>query len=88
MVDNVPYPPDDKVQFGDIINVASVQRFEVQNHFINKYLLLITFRENCEFRRLNDFFNNGNFDRKGSVIQRKLIFRKDVVTVKFRRATT
>jgi len=88
VVNNAPYPLNDKVQFDVVINVVGVQRFEVQNHFFDKYLLLITFGENCEFRRLNDFFNNENFDGEGSMIRRKSIFREDAVTVKFRRATT
>jgi len=48
---------------------------------------LIAFRENREFQKLNDFFNDGNFDGEESVVQRKSIFRKDAVTVEFRGAT-
>jgi len=68
MVDNAPYPLNNNIQFDDVINVVGVQRFEVQNHFFDKYLLLIAFGENCEFRRLNGFFNNRNFNGEGSVI--------------------
>ena len=49
MIDNALYPLNNKVQFDIIVNVVDVQRFEVQNHFFDKCLLLIAFGKNCEF---------------------------------------
>jgi len=59
---------NDIVQFVGIVNVVGRQSFEVQNYFINEGFLLITLWEDHEFQRLNDFFDNRNFNGEGSMV--------------------
>jgi len=59
---------NDIVQFVGIVNVVGGQSFEVQNYFIDEGFLLITLREDRKFQRLNDFFDNRNFNGEGSMV--------------------
>jgi len=56
------------VQFVGIVNVVGGQSFEVRNYFIDEGFLLITLREDYEFQRLNDFFDNRNFNGEESMV--------------------